>query len=39
MAYRDFKLDRFLTLNGLSADSRLVPGQKLKLIVYGARRT
>ncbi|HEX5317611.1 MAG TPA: M48 family metalloprotease [Stellaceae bacterium] len=39
MAYRDFKLDRFLTLNGLSADSRLVPGQKLKLIVYGARRS
>ena len=38
MAYRDFKLDRFLTLNGLSADSRLVPGQKVKLVVFGARR-
>jgi predicted Zn-dependent protease len=39
MAYRDYKLDRFLTINGLTADSRLVPGQKLKLIVYGARRS
>jgi predicted Zn-dependent protease len=39
MAYRDFKLDRFLALNGLAADSTLRPGQKLKLIVYGARRT
>ena len=39
MAYRDFKLDRFLTLNGLTADSRLVPGQKVKLVVYGTRRT
>jgi predicted Zn-dependent protease len=38
MAYRDFKLDRFLTLNGLSADSRLVPGQKVKLVIYGERR-
>ena len=38
MAYRDYKLDRFLTLNGLSANSRLVPGQKVKLVVYGARR-
>lgn len=39
MAYRDFKLDRFLTLNGLTATTRLVPGEKLKLVVYGARRT
>jgi predicted Zn-dependent protease len=39
MAYRDFKLDRFLVLNGLAADSRLAPGQKVKLIVYGARRS
>ena len=38
MAYRDFKLDRFLSLNGLAANSRLVPGQKVKLVVYGARR-
>lgn len=38
MAYRDFKVDRFLALNGLAANSRLVPGQKVKLVVYGARR-
>jgi len=38
MAYRDFKLDRFLVLNGLAANSRLAPGQKVKLVVYGARR-
>jgi predicted Zn-dependent protease len=38
MAYRDFKFDRFLALNGLDANSRLVPGQKVKLVVYGARR-
>ena len=39
MAYRDFKLDRFLALNGLGANSRLAPGQKVKLVVYGARRS
>jgi predicted Zn-dependent protease len=39
MAYRDFKLDRFLSLNGLAANSRLVPGQKVKLVVYGTRRS
>ena len=39
MAYSDFKLDRFLTFNGLTASSRLVPGQRVKLVVYGARRT
>jgi predicted Zn-dependent protease len=39
MAYRDFKLERFLTLNGLTTGSRLVPGQKVKLVVYGARRS
>ena len=39
MAYRDtFTLDRFLTLNGLAPNSRLLPGQKVKLVVYGARR-
>jgi predicted Zn-dependent protease len=38
MAYRDFKLDRFLSLNGLAANSRLVPGQKVKLVIYGVRR-
>ncbi len=39
MAYSDLKLDRFLTLNGLTANSPLVPGQRVKLIVYGARRS
>jgi predicted Zn-dependent protease len=39
MAYRDFKLDRFLALNGLAANSPLVPGQKVKLVIYGARRS
>jgi predicted Zn-dependent protease len=38
MAYRDFRLDRFLALNGLAPNSRLLPGQKVKLVVYGARR-
>lgn len=38
MAYRDFKVDRFLALNNLSANSKLSPGQKVKLVVYGTRR-
>lgn len=37
MAYRSFQLDRFLSLNGLDPNSRLVPGQKVKLVVYGRR--
>jgi predicted Zn-dependent protease len=37
MAYNDLKLERFLTLNGLQANSRLVPGQKVKLVVFGNR--
>jgi predicted Zn-dependent protease len=39
MAYRDFKLERFLSLNGLAANGPLVPGQKVKLVVYGTRRS
>ena len=39
MAYRDYKLDRFLSLNGLAANSRLTPGQRVKLVIYGVRRT
>ena len=39
MAYRTFQLDRFLSLNNLAANSRLAPGQKVKLVVYGSRRT
>jgi predicted Zn-dependent protease len=38
MAYGNFKLDRFLSLNGLSAGTVLAPGQKVKLVVYGERR-
>lgn len=38
MAYRDFKIERFLSLNDLQPNSRLVPGQRVKLVVYGARR-
>ena len=38
MAYRDFKLDRFLALNGLSPSSTLLPGQKVKIVIYGVRR-
>jgi len=39
MAYRNFKLERFLSLNGLAPNSRLIPGQKVKLVIYGARRS
>lgn len=38
MAYRNFQVDRFLSLNGLAPSARLVPGQKVKIITYGARR-
>jgi predicted Zn-dependent protease len=37
MAYNDLKLERFLTLNSLEANSRLQPGAKVKLVVYGSR--
>jgi len=37
MAYRDYRVDRFLALNGLAANSPLVPGQKVKLVIYGRR--
>jgi predicted Zn-dependent protease len=39
MAYRDFKLERFLSLNGLATNNRLVPGEKVKLVVFGTRRS
>jgi predicted Zn-dependent protease len=39
MAYRDFRLERFLSLNGLNATSRLAPGQRVKLVVFGPRRS
>lgn len=34
MAYDTAQLDRFLVLNALTASSRLVPGQKVKIITY-----
>jgi predicted Zn-dependent protease len=39
MAYRDYRVDRFLALNGLGVNARLTPGQKVKLVVYGMRRS
>lgn len=39
MAYSSFRLERFQALNGLQPGARLVPGQKVKVVVYGARRT
>jgi predicted Zn-dependent protease len=39
MAYRDYQLERFLSLNGLATNARLVPGQKVKVVIHGARRT
>ncbi|MFM5930759.1 MAG: M48 family metalloprotease [Novosphingobium sp.] len=34
MAYTTYQLDRFLVLNGLTSTSQLVPGQKVKVVVY-----
>lgn len=34
MAYDDYKMERFLTLNALTASSQLTPGQKVKLVTY-----
>ncbi|HKT86744.1 MAG TPA: M48 family metalloprotease [Novosphingobium sp.] len=34
MAYGDAKLERFLVLNGLQANSTLTPGQKVKIVTY-----
>lgn len=39
MVHRDFRLERFLALNGLAPGSVLRPGEKVKLVVHGARRT
>lgn len=38
MAYRDFKVDRFRAINGLAANAPVLPGQKVKIVVYGNRR-
>jgi predicted Zn-dependent protease len=39
MAYRDFRLERFLSLNGLAPGAAVAPGQRVKLVVFGARRS
>jgi len=39
MAYSAFKDERFRSLNGLAANASLTPGQKVKLVVYGTRRS
>lgn len=37
MAYSDYQTERFQVLNRLGASSRLVPGQKVKIVVYASR--
>ncbi len=37
MAYPDLREERFRVLNGLAAGERPVPGQKVKIVVYGSR--
>jgi predicted Zn-dependent protease len=36
MAFDDFRLERFLTLNALPADARLAVGQQVKIVVFGS---
>lgn len=35
MAYPSFQQDRFLVLNALTATSTLIPGQRVKIVVFG----
>jgi predicted Zn-dependent protease len=35
MAYDDDRVARFATLNGIGTNDRLVPGSRVKLIVFG----
>ena len=37
MAYGNYQAERFQVLNRLTANSRLTPGQKVKLVVYASR--
>ena len=39
MAYTTYQQERFLTLNGLQANAGLRAGDRVKLIVYGTRRS
>ena len=34
MAYSDYPLERFLTINGLSANATLRPGEKVKIVSW-----
>jgi predicted Zn-dependent protease len=34
MAYSDAAMERFLVLNALNTNSRIVPGQKVKIVTY-----
>jgi len=36
MAYPTYQVERFRVLNGLTAGERVTPGQRVKLVVYGA---
>ena len=36
MAYDDYKLQRFLVLNGLKENAALTPGGKVKIVTYGS---
>ena len=38
MAYNSFQLERFTSLNALNPGERLIPGRKVKLVVFGQRR-
>ena len=39
MAYTTFQQERFMALNGLSANTALRAGDRVKLVVYGTRRS
>lgn len=34
MAYKNYQMERFRVLNGLSANASLVPGQRVKIVTY-----
>jgi predicted Zn-dependent protease len=38
MAYPDYRQERFLALNALEANRMLVPGSRVKLVVYGPKQ-
>jgi predicted Zn-dependent protease len=39
MAYQSYQQERFRTLNGLSGNETLRPGDRVKLVVYGTRQS